>query len=274
MAPSASLLGRLTIAAELVVPFSELIQRSAKGLLTGHNLADRLFDSAFGRRNNAMTAARAVQANGGLAQLGERLNGIQKVAGSIPVSSTSQPLAPQGVASFLDEPKPTEVPMSAAAWRRVACFLTLLLLVEVKVSFAGSEEKKKEVDFPKLPAGAGKIDKDAPKAFTETKSGLRYRVLRPGKGQKPKATDTVKVHYQGWLDGGKVFDSSYKRKEPISFPLNHVIKGWTEGMQLVDEGGMIELEIPAKLGYGDRGVEDVIPKGAKLHFLVELLKIE
>ncbi len=162
--------------------------------------------------------------------------------------------------------------MSAAAWRRVVCFLTLFLFVEAKVSFADSKEK--EVEFPKLPAGAGKIDKHAPKTFTETKSGLRYRVLRPGKGAKPKATDTVKVNYHGWLDDGKVFDSSYKSKKPISFPLNHVIKGWTEGMQLVDEGGMIELEIPAKLGYGDDGVEDVIPKGAKLHFLVELLKVE
>ena len=90
----------------------------------------------------------------------------------------------------------------------------------------------------------------------------------------PKATDTVKVHYHGWLDGGKVFDSSYKRKSPISFPLDQVIKGWTEGMQLVGEGGMIELEIPSALGYGDNGIPGTIPGGATLHFLVELLKIE
>jgi FKBP-type peptidyl-prolyl cis-trans isomerase FkpA len=82
------------------------------------------------------------------------------------------------------------------------------------------------------------------------------------------------VNYHGWLDSGKVFDSSYERKTPISFPLNHVIKGWTEGMQLVGEGGMIELEIPAELGYGDRGAPGAIPGGARLHFLVELLKIE
>ena len=162
--------------------------------------------------------------------------------------------------------------MSVAAWHRILCCLTLLLLVEVKVSSA--ESKAKEADFPALPAGAGKIDKDAKKEFTETKSGLRYRILRPGKGAKPKSTDEVKVNYHGWLDGGKVFDSSYKRKEPISFPLDGVIKGWTEGMQLVGEGGMIELEIPAKLGYGDDGVPGVIPKGAKLHFLVELLKVK
>ena len=71
-----------------------------------------------------------------------------------------------------------------------------------------------------------------------------------------------------------LFDSSYERKKPISFPLNHVIKGWTESMQLVGEGGMIELEIPSDLGYGDRGIPGTIPGGASLHFLVELLKID
>jgi FKBP-type peptidyl-prolyl cis-trans isomerase len=169
--------------------------------------------------------------------------------------------------------------MSTAAWRFIFAFAALFLLSEVNVSSAQEKKEKqdkqeKEVAYPKLPAGAGEIAKDAPKTFTETKSGLRYRVLRAGKVQKPKATDSVKVNYHGWLDGGKVFDSSYQRKEPISFPLNRVIKGWTEGMQLVGEGGMIELEIPAKLGYGDRGAGDVIPGGATLHFLVELQKIE
>jgi len=160
--------------------------------------------------------------------------------------------------------------MSAAAWCRVLCCATLLLLLEVKPGSAQS----KEVAFPALPAGAGAIAEDAPKQFTQTASGLRYRILRAGKGQMPKATDKVKVNYHGWLDGGKVFDSSYERKSPISFPLNRVIKGWTEGMQLVGEGGMIELEIPSALGYGDRGIPGTIPGGASLHFLVELLKVE
>ena len=163
--------------------------------------------------------------------------------------------------------------MPTTACRYVFCFAALFLLSEVKVSSA-QDKQEKEVAYPKLPDGAGEIAKDAPKTFTETKSGLRYRVLRAGKGPKPKATDDVKVNYHGWLDGGKVFDSSYERKSPISFPLNHVIKGWTEGMQHVGEGGMIELEIPAKLGYGDRGAGDTIPGGATLHFLVELQKIE
>jgi FKBP-type peptidyl-prolyl cis-trans isomerase len=146
----------------------------------------------------------------------------------------------------------------------------VLFLAEVHVS----AQESKEVAMPKLPEGAGKIDKDAAKTFTMTKSGLKYRVLRKGTGAMPKATDSVNVHYHGWLDNGKVFDSSYERKEPISFPLNGVIKGWTEGMQLVGEGGMIELEIPPDLGYGDRGAGGVIPPKATLHFLVELRKVE
>jgi len=120
----------------------------------------------------------------------------------------------------------------------------------------------------------GPTDKDAPKEFTTTKSGLKYRILRNAEGAKPKASDTVKVNYKGWLDNGKEFDSSYARNEPISFPLSGVIPGWTEGMQYVPEGGMIELEIPSQLGYGSRGAGGVIPPNATLHFIVELLDIE
>jgi FKBP-type peptidyl-prolyl cis-trans isomerase len=103
---------------------------------------------------------------------------------------------------------------------------------------------------------------------------LKYRILRKSDGPKPKKANTVKVHYRGWLDGGKVFDSSYQRDEPIEFPLGRVIPGWTEGMQLVGKGGMIELEIPSKLGYGAQGVPGAIPPNAKLHFLVELIDIK
>jgi FKBP-type peptidyl-prolyl cis-trans isomerase FkpA len=125
-----------------------------------------------------------------------------------------------------------------------------------------------DVEFPKLPKGAGKIDAEASKKFTTTQSGLKYRVLRKGSDKMPKATDKVEVHYHGWLDSGKVFDSSYERGQTIAFGLNQVIKGWTEGMQLVGEGGMIELEIPSDLGYGARGAGGVIPGNATLHFLV------
>jgi FKBP-type peptidyl-prolyl cis-trans isomerase FkpA len=137
-----------------------------------------------------------------------------------------------------------------------------------------SDQDAKEIKLPALPKGAGKLDIEPPKTFVTTQSGLKYRVLRKGEGKAPKATQTVKVHYHGWLTNGTVFDSSYERDESISFPLNQVIGGWTEGMQLVGEGGMIELEIPSDLGYGNRGAPPDIPPKATLHFLVELLKVQ
>lgn len=133
--------------------------------------------------------------------------------------------------------------------------------------------ESKDVPFPELPKGAGRIDQEAAKTFAETKSGLKYRILRQGAGAVPKATNTVRVHYHGWLDNEKVFDSSYRRNEDISFGLNQVIKGWTEGMQLVGAGGMIELQIPSDLGYGNRGAPPDIPPKATLHFLVELIEV-
>ena len=110
--------------------------------------------------------------------------------------------------------------------------------------------------------------------FEQTESGLKYRVLEPGDGDQPVATNTVVCHYKGWLDNGEVFDSSYDRGEPATFPLNGVIKGWTEGLQLIKAGGKIELEIPSELGYGERGAGGVIPPNATLHFEVELLEVK
>jgi len=127
---------------------------------------------------------------------------------------------------------------------------------------------------PALAVEPGPTDKDAPTKFTTTTSGLKYRILRKSEGGKPDKTDTVTVHYRGWLDNKKEFDSSYKRGTPATFPLNGVIKGWTEGMQLVGKGGMIELEIPANLGYGSRGAGRAVPPNATLHFLVELIEIK
>lgn len=106
-----------------------------------------------------------------------------------------------------------------------------------------------------------------------TPSGLQYTVIKEGEGAKPKATDTVKVHYKGTLVDGKEFDSSYKRGEPISFPLNGVIKGWTEGLQLMPVGSTYRFFIPSELGYGDRGAGADIPGGAALIFDVELIEI-
>ena len=119
----------------------------------------------------------------------------------------------------------------------------------------------------------GPQDANAPKTFTSTASGLKYRILRRSDGKKPQASDTVTVHYRGWLDNKKEFDSSYKRGTPTRFPLNRVIPGWTEGLQLVGEGGMIELEIPSNLGYGKKGFPGLIPPDSTLHFLIELKKV-
>ena len=157
-------------------------------------------------------------------------------------------------------------------FRTLAALAAIGLLLSITEANVNAQDK--EVAYPKMPEGAGKLDANAPKTFTKTNSGLKYRVLRQGTGGKPKATDKVRVNYHGWLDNGTKFDSSYDRKEPISFPLNGVIKGWTEGMQLVGEGGMIELEIPPDLGYGARGAGADVPPNATLHFLVELLKVE
>ena len=107
-----------------------------------------------------------------------------------------------------------------------------------------------------------------------TASGLQYEVLEPSLGQKPKATDTVRVHYEGTLIDGTVFDSSYKRGESISFPLNGVIKGWTEGLQLMSIGSKYKFFIPYQLAYGERGAGQSIPPYAALIFTVELLGIE
>lgn len=130
------------------------------------------------------------------------------------------------------------------------------------------------------PPKPGPVDPDAPSEFTTTDSGLKYRVLRKGDGPKPTAADTVMVHYKGWLPDpadpttGPEFDSSYGRGEPISFPLSGVIAGWTEGLQLVSVGGMIELDIPSELAYGERGMGGVIKPNSDLRFIVELLEIQ
>ena len=109
--------------------------------------------------------------------------------------------------------------------------------------------------------------------ITTTASGLQYKVLVAGSGKKPKATDTVKVHYRGTLLDGTEFDSSYKRKEPIEFGLNQVIRGWTEGVQLMSEGSKYEFYIPSNLAYGPRGAGGDIGPDETLIFEVELLAV-
>ncbi len=148
------------------------------------------------------------------------------------------------------------------------------------VCLLGCAEKKSDtntwVEQGKSPATGAVASTTAPtnKVIT-TASGLKYQVLNKGTGTvSPKATDTVKVHYHGTLLNGTVFDSSVQRGEPISFPLNRVIPGWTEGLQLMHVGDKFRFEIPANLAYGDKSPTPAIPPGSTLVFEVELLGIE
>lgn len=106
-----------------------------------------------------------------------------------------------------------------------------------------------------------------------TESGLQYQQLKAGNGKKPAATDNVQVHYRGTLVDGTEFDSSYARGEPVTFPLNGVIAGWTEGVQLMDEGSKARLVIPSDLAYGPGGMGNAIGPNETLVFEIELLKI-
>ena len=109
--------------------------------------------------------------------------------------------------------------------------------------------------------------------YTTTASGLKYKVVKEGTGAMPKAEDTVEVHYTGKLRDGIVFDSSVERGEPAIFPLNRVIPGWTEGLQLMKEGAKYEFIIPPYLAYGERGTGPIGPN-ATLYFEVELFKVK
>ena len=109
---------------------------------------------------------------------------------------------------------------------------------------------------------------------TTTASGLQYKVLKEGNGRKPKATDSVKCHYEGFLIDGTLFDSSVQRGEPATFGLQQVIAGWTEGLQLMQEGAKYRFFIPYILGYGESGAGQTIPPFSKLIFDVELLEVK
>ncbi len=138
---------------------------------------------------------------------------------------------------------------------------------ELAVSRAArAAEKQKALSAAFLSKVAGEA------GAQKTESGMVYRELVPGAGQSPQATDTVKVNYRGTLVDGTEFDSSYKRGEPAQFPLNGVIKCWTEGVQKMKVGGKAQLVCPAELAYGDGG-RPGIPGGATLVFEIELLQI-
>ncbi|QDV08710.1 putative FKBP-type peptidyl-prolyl cis-trans isomerase FkpA precursor [Planctomycetes bacterium Poly30] len=144
--------------------------------------------------------------------------------------------------------------------------------------------------IPELPQGSNEIwvfEVDSVERFekpafvmptdeelTTTESGLKYKILKPGTGRQPTAANTVVAHYSGWLTDGTPFDSSYDRGEPTSFPLRGVIAGWTEGLQLIQEGGEIILVCPADIAYGASGRPPTIPGGATLVFFVKLVGVQ
>lgn len=136
------------------------------------------------------------------------------------------------------------------------------------------QEKQKAESQKAISQGKAFLEENAKKeGVVTTKSGLQYEILTEGTGKQPKATDTVRCHYEGSLINGSVFDSSYKRGEPAEFGLNQVIPGWTEGVQLMKEGAKYRFYIPYLLGYGENGAGSSIPPYSTLIFDVELIKV-
>ena len=142
-------------------------------------------------------------------------------------------------------------------------------------------ERKKQMERRKVEGGKNKADGEAflkenaqKEGVKVTDSGLQYVVIKEGDGPKPKVTDSVKVHYRGTLIDGNEFDSSYSRDEPAVFPLQRVIKGWTEGLQLMNVGSKYKFFVPSELAYGANGARGAIGPRAALIFEVELLGIE
>ncbi len=156
--------------------------------------------------------------------------------------------------------KPSRVPPQEAQ----EVMMKMQQQMMAKQQTAGKEGKEKGDKF--LAENKGK------KGVQTTQSGLQYEVITEGKGAAPAATDTVKVHYKGTLIDGSTFDSSYDRGQPAEFPLNAVIKGWTEGLQKMKVGSKHKLYVPPELGYGERG-QPGIPANSVLIFEVELLAI-
>ena len=155
------------------------------------------------------------------------------------------------------EPEPLIVPFQTALSRLLPLALALPLALPLAATAQTDPLKAAAAE-----AGA-----------VVTDSGLVFRSLKDGSGPSPTAADTVRVHYRGTLPDGKEFDSSIKRGQPAEFPLNRVIKCWTEGVQRIKVGGKAKLTCPAAIAYGERGAGGVIPPNATLIFEVELLGI-
>jgi len=150
-------------------------------------------------------------------------------------------------------------------WKWIVVVIAVCLVVAPRLRAQESDEKKAAQAFLEKAAAA--------KGARKSPSGLIYQEIKPGTGAQPKATDRVKVHYQGTLIDGTVFDSSIQRGQPATFPLNGVIPCWTEGVQMMKVGGKSKLICPSTIAYGERGAPPRIKPGAVLVFKVELLDI-
>jgi FKBP-type peptidyl-prolyl cis-trans isomerase len=147
-----------------------------------------------------------------------------------------------------------------------------LAALQTRMHAAQQADQKAAADKNLAAAKAFLAENGAKEGVTTLPSGLQYKVLTEGTGPKPTASDTVTVHYRGTLIDGTEFDSSYSRNEPATFPVGRVIKGWTEGLQLMGEGSKWELYVPPDLGYGPQGAGARIPPQSALVFEVELIK--
>jgi FKBP-type peptidyl-prolyl cis-trans isomerase len=150
------------------------------------------------------------------------------------------------------------------------------VMQEFRDSLVAQQQAKKRVagDKNKKEGAAYLAENQKKPGVKVTSKGVQIETIKEGTGAAPKPTDTVKVHYKGTLIDGTEFDSSYKRGEPISFPLNRVIAGWTDGVQQIKVGGKSRLVIPAELAYGEEGSPPTIPPNSTLVFEIELLGIE
>jgi FKBP-type peptidyl-prolyl cis-trans isomerase FklB len=144
-----------------------------------------------------------------------------------------------------------------------------------KEMMAKQEERKKTIGAKNQKEGEEFLAENKKKEGIQTlPSGMQYKVIKAGSGKKPTLTDTVTTHYRGTLIDGKEFDSSYRRGKPATFPVNGVIRGWTEALQLMEEGAKWQLFIPSSLAYGERGAGQMIGPHATLIFEVELISIQ
>ena len=150
----------------------------------------------------------------------------------------------------------------------------VLMKLQQEMMAKGETKNKADAEKNQKAGDAFLAENGKKEGVKTTASGLQYKVLKSGGGASPKKTDTVKVHYHGTLIDGKVFDSSVQRGEPVTFPMDGVIPGWVEALQLMKVGDKWQLFIPAKLAYGERVPDPVIGPNATLVFEVELLGIE